>query len=216
MKEMVLIGAGGFVGSAILREALSRDVPVKAVVRDRGRLKTEHPGLRAVEADVSDATVVADLCRGAEYVVSAYNPGWNNPGIYEETLRVYHRILEGVKQAGVKRLLVAGGAGTLFVRPGVRLMDAGTIPDDLLPGIRALGEFFLDTLSRERGIDWVFLSPAENMVPGMRTGLYRTGKDELLTDAKGCSNISVEDFAKAMIDELLEPKHHRERFTVAY
>lgn len=216
MKEIILIGAAGFVGSAILREALSRDVPVKAVVRDRGRVKTEHPLLRVVEADVSDTAAVADVCRGAEQVVSAYNPGWNNPGMYEETHRVYPRILEGARQAGVKRLLVAGGAGTLFVRPGVRLMDAGTIPEDLLPGIRALGEFFLDTLSRERDIDWVFLSPAENMVPGMRTGLYRMGKDELLTDAKGCSNISVEDFAKAMIDELLEPKHHRERFTVAY
>jgi putative NADH-flavin reductase len=119
----------------------------------------------------------------------------------------------------VKRLLIVGGAGTLFVKPGLRLVDTGTLPEAWLPGVKSLGEFYLNTLTKEKDIDWIFLSPAANLgdlKPGKRTGKYRLGKDDLLVDENGNSFISVEDYAVAMIDELEQENHHYERFTVAY
>ena len=128
-------------------------------------------------------------------------------------------ILKEAKRSGVRRLLIVGGAGTLFVKPGVRLVDTGTLPDAWMPGVKSLGEFYLGTLMNEKDIDWVFFSPAGNlgnMGPGVRTGKYRLGKDDMLFDDKGESFISVEDYAVAMIDELEQENHYCERFTAAY
>ena len=122
-------------------------------------------------------------------------------------------------QRNTQSLLIVGGAGTLFVKPGVRLVDTGTLPEAWLPGVKSLGEFYLDTLTKEKEIDWIFFSPAGNlgnMRPGVRTGKYRLGKDDMLFDEKGESFISVEDYAVAMIDELEQKNHHYERFTAAY
>ena len=119
----------------------------------------------------------------------------------------------------MRRLLIVGGAGTLFVKPGVRLVDTGTLPESWLPGVKSLGEFYLNTLMKEQDIDWIFFSPAGNLgnlQPGTRTGKYRLGKDDLLVDEKGESFISVEDYAVAMVDELEQENHHKERFTAAY
>ena len=132
------------------------------------------------------------------------------------TLKTYPLISESAKQAGVKRLLIVGGAGTLFYAPGKMVMDADDVPAQLLPGIKSLGEFYLNTLRKEKDIDWIFLSPAANMTPGKRTAKFRIGKDDLVVDANGDSNISVEDFAVAMVDELEQEKHHKERFTIGY
>lgn len=118
------------------------------------------------KGDVADVNEVVQLAKGADAVVSAYNPGWNNPDIYEETLSVYPKILEAVKQSGVSRFLMVGGAGTLFIEPGVRLVDSGMIPETILPGVKSLGEFYLNTLSKEKDLDWVFFSPAANLFPG--------------------------------------------------
>lgn len=216
MQKIVLIGASGFVGSAILKEALDRGIEVTAVVRDPGKITLVSPGLTVKQADVSSVEVVRNLCKGVDCVISAYNPGWSNPDIYEDTLKVYPAILKGVKEAGVKRLLMVGGAGTLFVAPGLRVIDSGAIPDAIMPGVKGLGEFYLNILMNEKDIDWVFFSPAGSISPGKRTGKFRLGKDDLITDAAGDSKISVEDYAVAMIDEFEEPKHHRERFTIGY
>ena len=122
----------------------------------------------------------------------------------------------GVKKAGVNRFLMVGGAGSLFIAPGLRLMDSGEVPENILPGVKALGEFYLNFLKKEKEIDWVFFSPAADMRPGVRTGRYRLGKDDMIVDIVGNSHISVEDYAAAMIDELEYPKHHQERFTIGY
>ncbi len=214
--KIVLIGASGFVGTAILNEALNRGVEVTAAVRNPDKIKISNSNLKTLKVDVSSAENVASVVKGADVVISAYNPGWANPNIYEETLKNYPAILEGVKRAGVKRLLIVGGAGTLFVAPGVRVVDSGAIPAEIMGGVKSLGEFYLNTLMNENDIDWVFFSPAGNLAPGERTGNYRLGKDDLIVDDKGQSNISVEDYAKAMIDELETPKHHQERFTIGY
>ncbi len=216
MKNAVLIGASGFVGSAILNEALARGIRVTAVVRNPEHIKVSNPNLEVVKADVSSADAVAEVCKGADAVISAYNPGWKNPDMYNETLRVYPQILEGVKKSGVGRLLIVGGAGTLFVSPGLRVMDSPDIPEDIIGGIKSLGEFYLNTLRKEKDIDWVFFSPAASIAPGERTGNYRLGKDFLIMDSDGKSSISVQDYAKAMIDEFETPQHHRERFTIGY
>jgi len=216
MKKIVLIGASGFVGSAILNEALDRGHKVTAVVRHPEKITAVHKNLVIKQLDVSFTERVTEVSKGVDAVISAYNPGWKNPKIAEETTKVYKAILKGVKQAGVKRLLVVGGAGSLFISPGKRIMDAGSMPESYLPAVRALAEVYLIDLMAEKSIDWVFFSPAGMIEPGLRTGKFRLGKDDLIVNETGESKISVQDYAMAMIDELEKPAHHRERFTIGY
>ena len=216
MKNVVLIGASGFVGTAILNELLNRGHKVTAIVRDPTKVTASNPNLKVVQADVTDTDVLIEASKGKDAVISAYNPGWKNPNIYEETLKNYPLIVDSVKKAGVERLLIVGGAGTLFYAPGKMVMDADDIPAKLLPGIKSLGEFYLNTLRKENDIDWIFLSPAANMTPGERTGKFRIGKDDFVVGVNGDSNISVEDYAVAMVDELEQKHHHKERFTIGY
>lgn len=216
MKSVVLIGASGFVGNAILNELLSRGHKVTAVVRNPEKINVSNSNLEIVKTDVSDTNVMVEICKGKDAIISAYNPGWANPDIYEETLRNYPLILEAAKRSGVKRLLCVGGAGTLFCAPGLRVVDSGAIPDAIMGGVKSLGEFYLNTLMNEKAIDWIFFSPAGTLEPGKRTGKFRLGKDDLIIDENGISHISVEDYAVAMVDELENPKHHYERFTIGY
>lgn len=216
MKNVTLIGASGFVGAAILNELLNRGHKVTAIVRNPEKIGVRNDNLSVVKADVADTEAVIGACKGKDAVISAYNPGWDNPDIYEETLRNYPLILESVKRSGVGRLLCVGGAGTLFCAPGLRVVDSGVIPEAIMGGVRSLGEFYLDTLMNEHDIDWVFFSPAGTLEPGERTGEFRLGKDDLIVDAEGNSHVSVEDYAVAMVDELEKPAHHNERFTIGY
>ncbi len=216
MKKILLIGASGFVGSAILKEALYRDYKVTVVVRNPEKITLKSENLSVMKADVSSTETVAEICKGFNTVISAYNPGWTNPNIYDDTLAVYPAILKGAIQAGVRRLLCVGGAGTLFCAPDLRVVDSGVISEDYLPGVKSLGKFYLDILCNEKEIDWVFFSPAGNIAPGERTGTFRLGKDDLIVDKEGNSNISVEDYALAMIDEVEKEAHHQERFTIGY
>ncbi len=163
VKKVVLIGASGFVGSAILNEALNRDIEVTAVVRHPEKIKIENENLKVVKADVSSLNEVAEVCKGADAVISAFNLGWSNPNIYDETIKVYLTIVDGIKKAGINRFLMVGGAGSLFIDPGLRLMDSGEVPENILPGVKALGEFYLNFLKKEKKVDWVFFSPAADM-----------------------------------------------------
>jgi len=216
MKDIVLIGASGFVGSAILKEALDRGHKVTAVVRHPEKITTVNNNLLVKQGDASIIDTVSSVSKNADVVISAYNPGWKNPDIAVETTRGYKAIIEGVRKAGVKRLLVVGGAGSLFISPGKRLMDTGSIPESFLPAVRALADIYLIDLMAEKSIDWVFFSPAGILEPGLRTARFRLGKDDLIVNKKGESKISVQDYAVAMIDELEKPVHHRERFTIGY
>lgn len=216
MKNVVLIGASGFVGTAILNELLHRGNKVTAIVRNPEKITINDANLAVFKADVSDVEAITNICKGKDAVISAYNPGWTNPDIYEETLKNYPLILKAVKQSGVKRLLCVGGAGTLFCAPGIRVVDAGVIPAEIMGGVKSLGEFYLNSLCNEKEIDWVFFSPAGTLEPGQRTGTFRLGKDDLIVDVNGNSHISVEDYAVAMVDELEQGNHHQERFTIGY
>lgn len=219
MKDIILIGASGFVGSAILEEALNRGHKVTALVRNPEKIQVKNENLTVLAVDATDVEALSKVVAGKDAVISAYNPGWGNPRLYEEILENYPKIIEGVKKAGVQRLLVVGGAGVLYVQPGMRLMDSGTLPAELMPAVNGEGELFLNILSKENDIDWVYFAPPANlgnMGKGIRTGKYRLGTDTLLVDEKGDSFISVEDYAVAMIDELEQEAYHKALFTAAY
>ena len=217
MANVVLIGATGFVGSAILNELLTRGHKVTAVVRNAAKLP-KNDNLTAVEEDVANVDAIAAIAKGKDAVISAYNPGWTNPEIGRLTTENYPKIVEAVKKSGVARLLIVGGAGTLFVKPGLRVVDSGAIPAEILEAVRTLGNFYLNYLTKEHNLDWVFFSPAGAFdEKGERTGQFRLGKDDLIVDAAtGTSHISVQDYAIAMVDELEKPAHHMERFTIGY
>jgi len=216
MKKIVLIGATGFVGSALLNEAIRRGHKVKAVMRNAGKLPFQHTNLKYKETDIMDTDGLARELSETDVVVSAYNPGWKNPDISQHTITGYGSIICAVRKSGVNRLLVVGGAGSLYVAPGKLLMDSGAIPADILPGVKSLATVYHDMLIKEENIDWVFLCPASEIFPGERTGKFRIGKHNLIVNREGKSRISVEDYAVAMIDELEHSQYHRERFTVGY
>ena len=163
MKKIVIIGATGYVGSAILKEALGRGHQVKAIVRDPSKLTLIHPHLKVVGGSVTDTDFLSRELAKSDAVISAFNPGWSNPNIYEETLEGYGSILCAVRNSGVHRFLMVGGAGSLLVAPGRQLMDEPDVPKKLLPGIRGMAKVYTDLLLPEKSVDWVFLSPAANM-----------------------------------------------------
>ena len=216
MANVLLIGATGFVGSAVLNELASRGHKVTAVVRNIEKL-AKNDLVNAVKEDVANVDAIAKLAEGKDAIISAYNPGWTNLDIATLITENYPKILEAAKKSGVERLLIVGGAGTLFCAPGLRVVDSGAIPEEIMGGVRPLGDFYLNTLMNENDIDWVFFSPAGVFdQEGKKTGNYRLGKDDLIVDAEGNSHISVQDYADAMVNELEKPAHHKERFTIGY
>ncbi|MXO32607.1 NAD(P)-dependent oxidoreductase [Apibacter sp. B2912] len=216
MKKVALIGASGFIGSQLVKELLSRGYQVTAIVRSADKIKNDDKNLKVVSADVFNTDKLAEVLKNNDAVISAYNPGWTNPNIYDDTIKGYQSIIEAVKKAGIKRLQAVGGAGSLLVAPGKTVVDSGAIPDEILPGVKALALVLKDQFLPEKELDWVFFSPAGTIEPGERTGKYRLGLDNLITDDQGNSKISVQDYAKAMVDELENPKHHQQRFTIGY
>ena len=216
MAKVVLIGATGFVGSAILNELVECGHEVTAVVRNVEKLP-KNALVKPVKEDVGNEDAIAKLLEGKDAVISAYNPGWTNPNIAQETIVNYRHILAAAKKSGIGRLLIVGGAGTLFCAPGVRILETGVLPNEIMNGVVALGYVYLNMLSNEKELDWVFFSPAGTFdEKGERTGKFRLGKDDLVVDAEGNSHISVQDYAIAMVDELEKPAHHKERFTIGY
>mgnify|MGYP004646791635 FL=1 len=216
MANVLLIGATGFVGSAVLNELVSRGHKVTAVARNVEKVAKSEL-VDVVKEDVANVDAIAKLAEGKDAIISAYNPGWTNPDIATLISENYPKILSAAKKSGVERLLIVGGAGTLFCAPGLRVVDSGAIPEEIMGGVRPLGDFYLNTLMNENDIDWVFFSPAGVFdQQGKKTGNYRLGKDDLIVDAEGNSHISVQDYADAMVNELEKPSHHKERFTIGY
>jgi len=215
--KVALIGASGFVGTAVLNELLERGHQVTAIVRHPEKVK-QGDKVTLVKANALEENEVANAVKGHDAVVSTYNPGWTNPNIYEEFLQGAQAIQKGVKTAGVKRFLVVGGAGSLYVAPGTQLIDTPQFPAEWKPGALAAREY-LNIIKEEQDLDWTFLSPAIEMhqgTSGERKGTYRKGLDNPVFDENGRSIISVEDMAIAIVDELENPQYIRQRFTVAY
>lgn len=216
--KIALIGASGFVGSHLLTELLQRHHDVTAVVRHPEKITTEDPHLKAVAADAMNADEVAEAVKGSDVVLSAFNPGWSNPNIYDDFLKGAKAIQEGAKKAGAGRLIVIGGAGSLYNENGVQLVDSPGFPEAIKPGASAARDYY-EYLKNEKELNWTLFSPAIEMsrdVTTGRTGKYRLGKDHPVFDESGRSILSVEDLAVVIADELENPKHERQRFTAAY
>jgi putative NADH-flavin reductase len=201
--KVALIGATGHVGSRILSELVRRGHAVTAIVRNPGKVPP-LAGVTARQGDVFDPKALAAQLAGHDVVISAVHFAASDP----------RKLLEAVHASGVPRYLVVGGAGSLEVAPGVRLIDTPEFPA-LYKDEASKGAEFLDLLRNETKLDWTFLSPSAVISPGERTGKFRLGGDQLLTRDSG-STISTEDYAVAMVDEVEAPKHSRRRFTVGY
>jgi len=208
--NVVVYGATGKSGSEIVKELLRRGHKVTAVARKAGGLNAE-PGLTIKTDDLSNVDAIAGIIRGSDAVVSAYAPPADDT---DALLGVTERQIAAVKKAGVPRLLVVGGAGLLEVAPGVTLIKSGYLPAEYLP-IATSHEKALAVL-RASDIDWTYLSPGAYFVPGERTGKFRLGTKELVSDAKGESKITFADYAIALVDELEKPAHRKASFSVGY
>jgi putative NADH-flavin reductase len=201
--SIALIGASGNVGSRILKELSDRGYAVTAIARHPERIP-KLPKVIAKQGDVHDKVALSDLLKGHDIVISAVHFTGSNPRV----------LVDAVKAAGVKRYVVVGGAGSLEVAPGVPLVNTPDFPEAYRPEAEK-GAEFLTLLRSESDLDWTFLSPSAEFMPGHRTGKFRLGKDALLTHAEG-SSISFEDYAIAFVDEIEKPAHSRQRFTVGY
>ncbi|MCD5360917.1 NAD(P)-dependent oxidoreductase [Chromobacterium aquaticum] len=211
--KIALIGASGFVGSAILQELLARKHQVSAIVTNLSKLP-QHPQLSGVAADAYQASQIAAAVAGHDAVISAFNPGWDKADIQALAVKGHDTIVAGVKQARVKRFLEVGGAGSLEVAPGVQLVDTPEFPAEWKEGALGVREA-LRRLREENALDWTFVSPPAFLHPGERSGKYRLGGDQLLFNGDKPADISVEDLAVAIVDELEKPQHLRRRFTAA-
>jgi putative NADH-flavin reductase len=204
MSKIAIIGATGRAGSQLLEEALRRGHSVTAIARDTSKIG-QRAGVVAKNVDALDAEALQAAVAGHDVVISA---------AHFATLPA-SAVIGPVKQAGVKRLLVVGGAGSLLLPDGTRVIDSEGFPQAYKAEASA-GALFLQNLRQEKELDWTFVSPSAEFVEGERTGTFRVGKDDLLVSSEGRSWITFADYAIAMIDEVEAPKHSRQRFTVGY
>jgi putative NADH-flavin reductase len=214
--KVAIIGATGFLGTSLVKEFASRGHEVTAISRNASGENTDN--VTYVKADIFDADALAEVLKGNDAVVSAYNSGWTNPNIYDDFLAGSKAIVKAVKKSGVNRYITIGGAGSLYIAPGLQLIDTPEFPEEYKPGAGAAREF-LNIIKEEKDLDWVFFSPAIEMHQGIttgRTGNYRLGLDNPVFDENNRSYMSGEDVAVVLADEVENPRHHQLRFTAAY
>ncbi|MFC5066979.1 NAD(P)-dependent oxidoreductase [Flaviflagellibacter deserti] len=202
--KIAVVGATGNIGSHIVSELAERGHQVTGIARNVEG-KPLPPGARLISGSVAEAGWLASTLRGHDLVISA---------LHFETIDA-PSYLTALKNAGVSRFLVVGGAASLYLPDGSRLIDSPEFPKEWL-SIAIPGVTFVDALRPIRDVDWVFVSPPALIGPGERTGKYRLGTTRLLADANGDSRISYADYAIAMADEAEHPGHHHEQITVAY
>ena len=210
--NIVVYGASGMIGQRITQEALNRGHKVTAIVRHPSGFTLTHSNLTIKEGNILDPNDTARAVAGHDAVINATRQAADPPG--QTYADAAHALIDGLTRAGVRRLIVVGGAGSLEVAPGLQLVDTPNFPAAWRPGALALRDAL--TVYRTADLDWTYFSPANRIAPGERTCHYRTGTDQLVTDEKGESHISAEDYAVALIDELETPRFVRQRFTVAY
>lgn len=210
--RIALIGASGFIGSALREEALSRGHQVTALVSNPSRIENQA-NLDVRKVDVLDTPALAATLAGADVLISAFSGHAQNDvrGYYMKGVR---SIAAAAAQAGI-RLLIVGGAGSLDVAPGKQLVDSPDFPAEWKASAEGARDA-LEYLRTNTDIDWTMLSPSARISPGERTGRFRLGDDALLVGEDGESRISTADYAVAMLDEAETPRHLRGRFTVGY
>ena len=218
--KIAMLGATGFAGGFILTEALTRsELDVTAIVRSPGAVSA-HARLTVVKGDVFDAAELTDALRGHDALIHAWHPGRgvDMTDVYDQCVLGHEAIIAATRAAGVPRLVCVGGAASLMTPEGKEYLDSSHWDKEFDPyrnailGTRAL--YYL--LKPVTDLDWVFIAPSAWLRPGERTGVFRTAKDDMLFAPDGTSKISNEDYALALIDEIITPQHHCTRFTVGY
>lgn len=215
--KFAVIGATGYVGNAVVQELAARGHDVTAFARNTGKVFAA-PNVRAVAADVTAAGFAEQLA-GFDAVVSAFNPGWTNPDIGRDFRDGYAAILAAAKSAGVPYLLIVGGAGSLYIAPGVQVIDTPDFPKEIYDGANAARDLLAELRGRN-DLNWAFISPpiclgADGGHSEDRTGKYRLGQDDALMDGDAPAGISVADLAIAIADDVAQKAHLHQRFTVA-
>jgi putative NADH-flavin reductase len=211
--KIALIGATGFIGSGILKEALARQHQVTALAAHPEKLASAE-NLQTHASNVQDLAQLTQQLKGFDAVISAFS-GHADGDVLGYYVAGIKNIILASKEAQVPRLLVVGGAGSLYVAPELQVMDTPGFPPEYMASAEGARQA-LQLLRAEEKLNWSMLSPSAMIAPGQRTQQFRLGGDYLLSDAEGKSHISVEDYAVAMIDELEQPAHLRQRFTVGY
>jgi putative NADH-flavin reductase len=209
--KIALFGATGMIGSRIAAEAARRGHQISAFARNPARVPADVANLKAAQADVTDAASVAAAARGHDVVASAYAPPMDDVALIGKATRA---LVDGTREAGIRRLVVVGGAGSLEVAPGKQLVDSEGFPD----AYKAIALAHRDVLPilRASDLDWTFFAPAALIAPGERKGTFRTGAGSLIVDAQGNSSISAEDYAIAFVDELEQGRFVHQLATVGY
>jgi putative NADH-flavin reductase len=215
--KLVLFGAGGQVAQRIAREALNRGHEVVGVVRSAASVRSDNERMIILEGDAADPASVAKVSQGADVIINALSPRPSPSGRPATSLPEAARaLIDGATRARVPRLIVVGGAGSLEVAPGVRLVDTPGFPNEYKQESLNQADALAVYRAADGDLDWTYISPAAEIGPGTRTGRYRAGDDALLVDEKGKSFISYEDYAKAVLDEIEHATHPRARMSVAY
>ncbi|BCW58546.1 NAD(P)H-binding protein [Arthrobacter sp. StoSoilB20] len=213
MPRAVIFGATGFAGGHILLELLSRDFSVTAVSRS-GQDSMEQPRVTWVQGSVLDASLVHQVSEGADVIISAVKMTDD-----ARLASAVPHLLQAAETSGA-RLAFVGGSGTLLTGDGkITVLEQPTFPEAFKPQATQQAEV-LDILRSYRGpANWFYLSPPAQFgaaFAGTKQGSYRKGKDHVLADSNGRSTISGSDYALALVDEICNPQHHNERFTVSY
>lgn len=212
--KIAIIGATGFIGTHILKEAVERGHYVTAIVRNIEKLEATNNVL-PVKADINNNDELTKAVTDHDAVISAFNPAADGIENSPNGLKAFKSIIDAVTRSNVNRLLVVGGAGSLKVLPGIDLVDSEGFNKEWRPGA-VTTRTVLKYLKEYCKVDWTMLSPSALIKPDKNTGSFRLGLDNLLMDENGKSWISSEDYSVAMIDELEDPKHTNRRFTVGY
>lgn len=219
--KITLIGATGYVGSAILNELANRNYEVTAIARNTDKINNENENITKRNADIFNTEELTEILNGSDVVVSAYNPGWANPNIHNDYMKGAESIQKAVEKSDANRLIVIGGVGTMKI-DGNYIVDGPDFPKEIYPGASAVKKYFVENLSKNETLDWEFFSPAIEMnmfsedKDRGRTGAYRYGNDTPVFDNEGRSRHSVEDLAVAIVDEIEKKQFVRKQFTAAY
>jgi hypothetical protein len=212
--KIAIIGASGKIGSKIAAEAIARGHLVTGIVRNP-ETGIKNDNIKWVKADALDTESLTSAIKGHDALISAFGIDWSRPETYPLFVDVSKSEVAAVKKAGLKRLIVVGGAGSLEVAPGIQLVDTPLFPEEWKAGANEQRNS-LEVFRKVNDLDWTFFSPAVIIGPGSRTGKFRLGKDNPVFDDKGNSTISYDDYAIALIDELENPQFIKQRFTIGY
>ncbi|MGM5631460.1 NAD(P)H-binding protein [Apibacter raozihei] len=216
--KIAIIGTSGFVGSALLNEALLRNLDVLSITRNKDKISNKNlPSVSSLSIDIYNVEALTKALSGVNIVISAFNAGWRNPNLYNDNMQGFQDIENASKLADVERLIMIGGAGTLKV-DGKQLVDNSDFPSSIVSGARSCRDYF-NVLKNDIYLNWTYFAPAPEMNPNVntgRTGNYRLGSDSPVTDENGISRISVEDTAVAVLDEVNNKQFIKKLFTAAY